>query len=444
MDQPKILKGFSKLSEKEKQQCVAGFFNNPSEVMDLYQSFHHPDHKIREKLSGISENTLTNYPLPYGVAPNFIINGKTYILPMVVEESSVVAAAAAAARFWAERGGFAARVLGTTKTGQLHFLYRGDKSWLQEQFPAIEIHLRNQLKPLLANMEKRGGGLKSLKLMNQSHLMDDYFLLQGGFLTGDAMGANFINTCMEAISEAMEEYLKQTDKSPSHYEPLMAILSNYNDECLVEASVSCETNQMDGVAPNMSGKDFARRMVMAVRIAQVDVFRATTHNKGIMNGVDALVLATGNDFRAIEAAAHAYAARSGHYTSLSSARVNENTFELSLTLPLALGTVGGLTRLHPLAAHSLEMLGNPSAEQLMMVAASAGLANHFSALRSLTTTGIQAGHMRMHLPNILRQLGASAEETKEISQQFDQQTVSHRVVASALAQLRKEKGDVSE
>ncbi len=435
--QRNIIKGFSKISSSEKLDIVSRLFRDPDRAVVEFNSFHHPDGAVQQVLEQISENTISNYPLPYNVAPNFLINGKMYMLPMVIEESSVVAAASSAARFWAERGGFHATVKETTKTGQLHFLYKGNTEILKKSMPDIKGFLQEFVKPLTRNMEARGGGILDIGLKDWTHEIPGYFQLHVSFNTVNAMGANFINSCLEEFSEGMRRWLDGNDGfDEDDFEPLMAILSNYNDQCIARVSVQCGLADLDKAAPGLTGSEFARRFALAVKIADADVFRATTHNKGIMNGVDALILATGNDFRAIEAGAHAWAARSGRYRSLSHVEVNDTDFSFILEMPMALGTVGGLTNIHPLAARSLEMLGNPTAEELMMIAAAAGLANNFAAVRSLTTTGIQAGHMRMHLANILLQLNATPEEAKQAQKHFANNKVSHQAVATFLNSIR--------
>ncbi len=303
--------------------------------------------------------------------------------------------------------------------------------------PGIEEFLRRYAKPVTQNMEKRGGGILTITLKHRPEVWDHYCQLHVEFDTKDAMGANFINSCLEEFSEGMKSYLRATAGfNENDYEPLMAILSNYNDQCIVHVNVSSPLELLEEATKELSAEDFVRRFIMAVHIAGSDVSRATTHNKGIMNGVDAVILATGNDFRAIEAGAHAYAARSGQYRSLSTATVEDGIFTFSLDMPMALGTTGGLTRLHPMASRSLQILGNPSAEDLMMIAGAAGLANNFAAVKSLTTTGIQAGHMRMHLSNITMQLKATQEETQKIKDHFAGQKVSYQAVAAYLDQLR--------
>jgi len=216
----------------------------------------------------------------------------------------------------------------------------------------------------------------------------------------------------------------------------MSILSNYTPDCVVRSWVECDIEELDNVDDSMTGEEFASKFQLAVRIAEEDVYRATTHNKGIFNGVDAVVIATGNDFRAVEAAGHTYAARTGKYKSLSTVELKDGKFIYSLTLPMALGTVGGLTSLHPLAKQSLEMLGNPSAEELMMIAASVGLANNFAAVRSLVTKGIQMGHMKIHLMNILNHFEATDEEKTKAVEYFIGQKVSFNNVRQFLNKTR--------
>ena len=215
----------------------------------------------------------------------------------------------------------------------------------------------------------------------------------------------------------------------------MSILSNYVPDCLVRAEVSCHVDDLSD-STIASGKDFATKFIQAVNIAEVEPYRAVTHNKGIMNGVDAVVLATGNDFRAIEAGVHAYAARHGKYSSLTHAKIEDDIFTFWIEIPLALGTVGGLTALHPLVKLALELLHKPSAKELMQIIAVAGLAQNFAALRSLTTTGIQQGHMKMHLMNILNQFGANKDEKNILTEYFKTNTVSHSAVVEAIEKLR--------
>ena len=224
------------------------------------------------------------------------------------------------------------------------------------------------------------------------------------------------------------------DSIGDKYEIVMSILSNYVPNCLVRAKVQCPIEELE--IAHLKGAEAAKKFVQALAIANADVYRATTHNKGIMNGIDSVVLATGNDFRAIEAGAHAYAARSGQYKSLSAAWIEGDTFFFALELPLALGTVGGLTTLHPLVKTALEILEKPNARELMQIVACVGLAQNFSAVSSLISLGIQKGHMKMHLNNIFNQLGATEEEKRVLSSYFKDKTVTYNDVAEALKKTR--------
>jgi hydroxymethylglutaryl-CoA reductase len=253
------------------------------------------------------------------------------------------------------------------------------------------------------------------------------------------MGANFINSCLEQFAKTLKEeasHYNLFNEQEKDIEVVMSILSNYVPNCIVRAEVSCAVNELqEKQIPNP--EEFAHKFIQAVQIAEVEPYRAVTHNKGIMNGVDAVVLATGNDFRAVEAGIHAYASRNGQYSSLSHAKIEDGIFSFWLEIPLALGTVGGLTSLHPLVKLSLEMLENPSAKELMQFVAVAGLAQNFAALRSLTTTGIQEGHMKMHLNNIINQFEATDEERVLIQKYFKKNAISHSSVESYIINLRK-------
>ncbi len=434
-----IIKGFSKLLKEEKLKLVAEYFENPGEVISLLKSFWHTDESQQKLFDEFSENTITNFYIPYGISPNVIINNHNYLVPMVIEESSVVAAASAAAKFWSERGGFRAEILDVKKIGQVHFSWSGSPETLTQLMPQIKEYLIKTAKPITANMEKRGGGVLDIQLVNMTDKLDDYYQLLVTFDTRDSMGANFINSVLEEFGQGLRQFLSeqiQLSTEERQVEIIMAILSNYTPECVVKAWVECSIDELENVDEKLSGLAFARKFEKAVKIAQIDTYRATTHNKGIYNGIDAVAIATGNDFRAIEAAGHTYASRNGYYQSLSKVEILDNTFRFSLEVPLAMGTVGGLTSLHPLAKQSLEMLGNPSANELMMIAAVMGLANNFSAVKSLTTTGIQAGHMKMHLFNILNHFKASEEEKSSALAHFKDQKVSFSSVGKYIASLR--------
>jgi hydroxymethylglutaryl-CoA reductase len=249
------------------------------------------------------------------------------------------------------------------------------------------------------------------------------------------MGANFINSCLETIADHMIQQAREREIS-DRLEIIMSILSNYTPECRVICQVSCDIDQLDFSERGMKATEFVHRFEMAVEMATHDIYRAVTHNKGIYNGIDAVILATGNDFRAVEASGHAWASRSGRYSSLSSVNLHGNQFEFIVDVPMSVGVTGGMTRLHPMARASMILLRNPGAEQLMSVAASAGLANHFSAIKALITGGIQQGHMKLHLINILNQFNADSNEKKAVLRHFQNRNVTYESVRNYLSGIR--------
>ena len=441
-----MISGFSKLSKEAKLDWIAQhFFADSAEARQTMKEFWLEDPELQKILDGFSENTLSNYPFPYGVAPNFLINGQVYAIPMVIEESSVVAAASSAAKFWSKRGGFRAEVLATKKLGQVHFSWKGDTKKLFGVFDELKRALREEAAPLTRNMEARGGGVLEIQLLDHTHMEEDYYQLKVSFETCDSMGANFINSVLEQFARTLESFLGSHPAFEGEEQEvtiIMAILSNYTPECIVRASVACSIEELEGVSDIMDANTFAQKFYKAVRIAHIDPHRATTHNKGIFNGVDAVVLATGNDFRAVEACGHTYAARDGQYRSLSRCEVEDGTFRFWLNLPIALGTVGGLTNLHPLASLSLKMLGDPGAHELMRIIAATGLAQNFAALRSLVTVGIQRGHMKMHLQNILRHLKASDQESEQAVRYFSDRAITFKAVRDFIKAYRGGNGRI--
>lgn len=419
----KTVSGFSKLNKIEKiDWLVSNFFDNDKKVVHVLKQYWNSNEVLQNLHDDFIENTISNFYLPFGIAPNFVINGKDYTIPMVIEESSVVAAASLVAKFWSTRGGFKAEVISTVKIGQVHFMFEGAKKELETYFASKKENLFEVTEDITQNMKKRGGGIIDIELRDKTADLANYYQLHVTFETADSMGANFINSCLEAIAA---EFVKDD------IQIVMSILSNYVPECLVHAEVSCKVSALYAENSEL----FAQKFIQAIQIANAEPHRAVTHNKGIMNGIDAVVIATGNDFRAIEAGAHAYAAKSGKYKSLTNATIENGIFKFWIEIPLALGTVGGLTKLHPLSKLSLKMLENPSAIDLMKIIAVAGLAQNFAALRALTTTGIQKGHMKMHLTNIIKQLGASEEEKEFLIDYFEHKTITHNAVVEAYNKL---------
>jgi hydroxymethylglutaryl-CoA reductase len=433
------IEGFSKLSKKEKIDWIARWYtDNSDETKKTLEQYFNADAALQQLHDEFIENTLTNFYLPFGIAPNFLINNTLYAIPMAIEESSVVAAASNAAKFWLKRGGFKTTILGTEKIGQVHFMYLGEAARLEQFFDLIKPKLISDALHITKNMLARGGGITDITLRNKTADLKNYYQLHCTFQTLDAMGANFINSCLEQFAKTLKNealnYSEFTEEE-KHPEVVMSILSNYVPNCLVRVEVGCAIEELKE-DDSITAMDFAQKFVRAVEIAKIEPHRAVTHNKGIMNGIDAVVLATGNDFRAVEAGVHAYAAKDGRYTSLTSAGIENNRFTFWMDIPLALGTVGGLTSLHPLVKLALEILQKPSAKELMQIVAVAGLAQNFAAIRSLVTTGIQQGHMKMHLMNILNQLGATEKEKEYLVHHFKKNTATHSAVVEAFQQLR--------
>ena len=432
----KFIEGFSKKNKEDKLAAIAAFFKNKDNAIEIFKSFNHPDAKIQEMINEFSENTISNFHLPYSIAPNFLINGKTYAVPMVIEESSVVAAASKSAKFWYQLGGFNVEVVDTEKVGQVHFLWKDDTSKLQAKFNELKALLIEGTSDITENMRNRGGGIKDIILKDLSDKEPHLMQLYATFETKDSMGANFVNSCLEKFADIFRKWHKeQAEFANDGLDIVMSILSNLTPNCVVKCWVETDIENLSGIVEGVSGQEFAQKFKTAVRIAQVDPYRATTHNKGIYNGIDAVVLATGNDFRAVEACGHAYASINGNYTSLTHCDIHNGKFKFTLTLPIALGVVGGLTNLHPLVKLSHEILEHPSARELMGIAAAAGLANNFGAVKSLTTTGIQQGHMKMHLYNIMNQLEVPKDSRDQVVDHFKDKNVSVSAVRKFVEEL---------
>ncbi len=436
----KPVEGFSKMSKEGKIEWLVNEYLNGSEkAIQILSQYWNSDPELQRLHDEFSENTLSNFYMPLGFAPNFLIDGELLCMPMAIEESSVVAAASKSAKFWLDKGGFKTKILSKVKLGHVHFIFEGDKQKLDRFFlENLLAKLFKDTADITKNMETRGGGILNLKLIDKTDQIKNYYQIHAEFDTVDSMGANFINSCLEQFAQTMKNEMEAstefTEDEKDSLQIVMCILSNYTPECVVRAEVSCPVEQL--ADKDVSSEEFIEKFSRAVRIAEVEPYRAVTHNKGIMNGVDAVVIATGNDFRAVEACAHAYASRNGRYSSLTHCEVKDGNFRFWLDLPVSLGTVGGLTSLHPLVKLSLDVLGNPNSDRLMEITAVAGLAQNFAAIRSLVTTGIQKGHMKMHLLNILNQLEATETEKEYFVNYFKDKTVSHHTVISEFCKLR--------
>ena len=426
-----ILSGFSKYSKQQRIEALIQRCHFEADLCTWLRSFELTDPATQKIIEGLSENQVSNFHLPFSIAPNFVVNGHHLFFPLVSEESSVVAALANAARYWASRGGFHAEVLGTEKKGLVHFKWKGKAEKLRLLFPEIKERLLDQSAFLMTKMVNRGGGISSLELKDMNHVLPYYFQLDAGFQTCDAMGANFINSCLEQLGKSLQGYFRISDKvsgDEQDCEIIMAVLSNYTPDSRVHAWVECPVNDLLEGKSEVENRLFVLKFEEAILISQADIYRAVTHNKGIFNGIDALALATGNDFRAIEACGHAFAARNGSYRGLTDVEVKDGLFRFNIDLAMAVGVVGGVTGVHPMSKLALQILGNPSAPELMMYLAVAGLASNFAAVKVLVSIGIQKGHMKMHLNNILNQLNITEERRPEIQLYFQDKIISFSVV----------------
>lgn len=432
------IKGFSKYTKEAKiEWLIQNYTNQPDESRQMIEGYWHAQPEVQKLHDEFIENTISNFYMPFGVAPNFLINNKMYAVPMAIEESSVVAAASKSANFWLERGGFKTQVIGMVKVGHVHFLWEGtDVDWLTELFERNKNLFYTHTEDITKNMRIRGGGIQEITLLNKTEFEPGYFQIEVKFDTRDSMGANFINSCLEEIAKTWKQLVedRESDNQPN-VTIVMSILSNFTPECLVRAEVSCSIDDINE-GSGIGNQEFADKFCRAIRIASIEPYRAVTHNKGIMNGIDAVIIATGNDFRATEACAHAYAAKDGRYTSLTHASAEDGIFKFWIEIPLSIGTVGGITSLHPMVKFAHELLGYPNASGLMEIVAVAGLAQNFSAVRSLITSGIQKGHMKMHLLNILNQLEATDDEKIEIVNYFKDKVVSFSNAVEIFCKIR--------
>ena len=432
---PDKIIGFSKLSRDKKISWISkNFLDNSIEFESILNKYLNDDKNIQSIHNSLSENVISNFHLPYSISPNFLINNKNYCIPLVTEESSVVAALSNSSKFWYDRGGFKSKVLSKIKTGQVHFNYDGNAESLKKFIKENEHILIESTDRITQKMRERGGGLSNIKLVNKSKELKSYYQLNVDFNTIDSMGANFINSCLEIISKKFKEllnYSSQFKESEKNIEVIMSILSNYTPECIVESSVECKIDDL-GKIDGMSSKEFALKFKNAFDIANVDIGRAVTHNKGIMNGIDAVLISTGNDFRAVEAGIHAYASSKGKYKSLSECTIIDNIFKIKLKIPLSIGTIGGITDIHPMVKLSLKLLDNPTSDNLMKIICSVGLAQNYAAVKSLVTSGIQKGHMKMHLINLLIKQNATKDQIDKSDEYFRDKDINSQSVKDFL------------
>jgi hydroxymethylglutaryl-CoA reductase len=380
------------------------------------------------------ENVIGTFGLPLAVGVNFVINSVDVVVPMVVEEPSVVAAVSNMARLVRDAGGFLAEADESVMIGQIQVVGLDDPEAAKERLEAMIPELLEMAGDIHPRLEERGGGLRGMHLRllrydEPGEIPEDMLVLHFYLDCVDAMGANMVNTVAERLAPRVEAI--------SGGRVALRILSNLASRRLARAKCSLPFSCLD--TPELSGEQVAAGIASAYRFAWTDPWRATTHNKGIMNGIDAVALATGNDWRAIEAGAHAWAARNGQYRSLSTWKIRDGKLHGELEMPMQVGTVGGSIRNHPACAANLKILGNPGARALSSVMVAVGLAQNLGALRALATEGIQRGHMRMHARNVAAQAGARADEVESlVAAMSAEQEWSEERARAILAKLRSD------
>ena len=390
--------GFSKKSYHERLELLkAQALLSPERQESLEQ-----DEQMSVTVADqLSENVVGTFSLPYSLVPEVLVNGQEYTVPYVTEEPSVVAAASYASKIIKRAGGFTAQVHQRQMIGQVALYQVAEPEQAQEKIVSKKAKLLELANQAYPSIVKRGGGARDLHV-EQIKGETDFLVVYLHVDTQEAMGANMLNTMLEALKPVLEEL--------SQGQSLMGILSNYATDSLVTASCRIAFRYLS--RQKDQGREIAEKIALASQFAQADPYRATTHNKGIFNGIDAILIATGNDWRAIEAGAHAFASRDGHYQGLSSWRLDLETEELvgEMTLPMPVATKGGSIGLNPRVALSHELLGNPSAKELAQLIVSIGLAQNFAALKALVSTGIQQGHMKLQAKSLALLAGASESE----------------------------------
>ncbi len=400
MSDSSISKFFEK-TRKERLDIVGNFANLSAEELEILQN--NNGGISFDKADKMVENAIGTFSLPLGVATSFKINGKDYLVPMVIEEPSVIAAASKGAKIARIRGGFKATAAESYSIGQIQVLNTDINSAvkkIQESSKEI-INLANSKSNTLSKMNK---GAKEVSCKEINTPLGNMLIVELLIDVGDAMGANVTNTMCEAVSPLLEKI--------TGGRTLLRILSNYSTQRIAKATAVFDKKEV-------GGEDVVDDIILAYQFADNDVYRAVTHNKGIMNGIIAVANATGQDSRAIEAAANAYAARSGQYRSLSKwTKDNEGNLVGSLELPLSVGIIGGIANVHPIAKVCMKILGVSSAQELACVMTATGLAQNYSAIRALATEGIQKGHMRLHARNLATAAGAKPDQVDKIVQKM--------------------------
>ena len=421
---------FYKFYQKSLEERKKTLLNHPSLSNEAKERLKN-DLSLPESVAGqMVENQIEIYGLPYGIVPEIIVNGKSYIVPMVTEEPSVIAAASYASKLINLAGGTTTiqekrEMIGEIAIVKSPLTLEAVKAKLEEQKESL-FTIANNAHPSIV---KRGGGIRDIWVEEKSTDKERFYIFYVSVDTQEAMGANMLNTILESLVSPIE--------ATTCGESIMAILSNLATNSVVTAKCVLSPRILD--TKTTKGEDVVDRIVLASEFSKADPYRATTHNKGIMNGIDSVVIATGNDWRAIEAGAHAFASLSGKYQPLTNWTKDEaGNLVGTITLPLPVGTVGGSISIHPGAQFAHELLGHPSAVELAGIIASIGLAQNLAAVRALVTDGIQKGHMRLQAKSLGLAIGATQEELPHLMNLLAKATHLNQETAKALLEeLRK-------
>ncbi|MER0122460.1 hydroxymethylglutaryl-CoA reductase, degradative [Streptococcus sp. ZJ93] len=386
------------------------------------------DQNLPESIAGkMAENHLGTFALPFSIVPQLVVDKIEYSIPMVTEEPSVVAACSFGAKIIAKAGGFSSHISERLMIGQVALYDVPNKTEAQATILAQQDLLLQQANQAHPSIVKRGGGARQLTVEQKEDFLIAYLHVD----VQEAMGANILNNMLEAIKEPLAALTQG--------KALMAILSNYATESIVTASCRIPIKQLH--IESHTALEIAQRIAKASQLAQADSYRAATHNKGIFNGIDAIVLATGNDWRAIEAGAHAYASRHGQYRGLSTWEIIDEDLVGTLTIPLPIATVGGSIGLNPKVQVAFDILGQPNAKRLASIIASVGLCQNFAALRALVTTGIQQGHMKLHAKSLAMLAGAQNHEIDQVALLLRQAPHTNLETAQAILETIRTKAE---
>lgn len=417
------LPGFFRLMLEERQRIL-------QEKLGLSQE------EVQRLATGLSleeadlliENVVGVYSLPLGLASNFLIDGREFFVPMAIEEPSVVAGASHGAKLARQNGGFSTSATPPLMTGQIQVLGIQDLETAKSRVLADKSHLLTEANRLHPTIVKMGGGAVDLEAkIIPSSRVGSMLLVTLLYDVRDSMGANALNTVLEHLAPTIEEITEGQVN--------LRILSNLAEERLAQARCSVPFSSLEN--REWSGEEVAKRIVAAQALAEEDPYRAATHNKGILNGVDAIALATGNDWRGIEAAAHAYASRRGRYLPLSTWEISDQNLVGSLSMPMPVGTVGGATSAHPTARIAIKILGVNSSTELGRVMGAAGLATNLAALKALATEGIQRGHMRLHARSVALGAGTPPNLVEEIAARMVQEgNIRHSRAKELLREIK--------